>query len=257
MTVNNSAYKNSDVDDSIYPQDANSLALLYNLNTLENKALISYALTLNWISIGSLAPELPDNLIGYGQSLEIKGHLAANQAHRALDLIRRAWGWYLNNPLGTASTCIEGYRADGSFGYRAETGYNNDPSYTSHAHGWSTGPTDALTSYIVGLTITQPAGKEWALTPQFADLTFAEAGFSTPIGKFSSKWELEDGGFTLSWDVPLQTQGAIFIPFTVHRIPGLVLNGKPWVLNDRDVSFTLDRVILPGKAGRNVLKVTY
>jgi hypothetical protein len=112
------------------------MALYFNVANETFKDSISEQLTTNWIDIGSVAPELPGNLVGFGQSFEIKGHLAAQQTTRALDLIRRAWGWYLNNPNGTESTCIEGYLADGSFGYRATTGYQNDSSYTSHAHGW-------------------------------------------------------------------------------------------------------------------------
>ncbi|POS82749.1 hypothetical protein EPUL_005691, partial [Erysiphe pulchra] len=248
------AYKNTNNDSSIYPQDANSLALLYNFSTPGNSTRVSTALTRNWIDIGSLAPELPNNLVGYGQSLEIKGHLIAYQSHRAIELVRSAWGWYLNNPNGTASTCIEGYRADGSFGYRATTGYGNDYSYTSHAHGWSTGPTDALTSYIVGLSLTSPGGQNWAISPQFADLSYAEAGFSTPVGKFSSKWSLVDGGFNLSWDVPTDTIGEIFIPISSMRVPILFLNGKSCNFKDCNVVIMTDQVMLPGRGGAHTLQ---
>jgi hypothetical protein len=160
------------------------MALLFNGSLTPSISSISKQLTSNWISIGAVAPELPNNLIGFVQSFEVKAHLSVRQTLRGLDLIRRAWGWYLNNPYGTGSTCIEGYLADGTFGYRATTGYGGDYSYTSHAHGWSTGPTDALTSYIVGITIVQPGGSEWKLAPQFGDLRFAEAGFTTPWGGF-------------------------------------------------------------------------
>lgn len=173
---------------------------------------ISDALTKNWITIGSVSPELPNNLIGYGQSFEVKGHFAAHQPNRALDLIRRAWGWYLNNPEGTASTCIEGYLSDGSFGYRASYGYGGDYSYTSHAHGWSTGPTEALTASIVGLRLTGPGGHTWVVEPQFGDLTHAEAGFTTPLGKFSAKWTLIDGGYVIVWSGPPGTAPTLRLP---------------------------------------------
>jgi hypothetical protein len=61
-------------------------------------------------SVGAVAPKLPGNLIGFGQSFEIKGYIAAGQAIRGLDLMRTAWGWYLNNPYGTGSTCIGIFR---------------------------------------------------------------------------------------------------------------------------------------------------
>jgi hypothetical protein len=217
---------------------------------------ISTALTLNWISIGSLAPELPNNLVGFGQSFEIKAHLAARQASRALDLIRRAWGWYLNNRLGTASTCIEGYMADGSFGYRATTGYGGDYSYTSHAHGWSTGPTDALTSYVVGLQLTEPAGSTWVLAPQFGDLTRAEGGFTTPLGKFSALWTTFEGGYTLQWAFPVGTVGTLVLPGagdkepTVEGVDGARQISGQW----NEVDKTL---VVTGQGATGSLKVWY
>jgi hypothetical protein len=74
-------------------------------------------LTTNWCPVGSVAPELAGNLTGFGESFEVKGHIAASQATRGLDLMCTGWGWYLNNPYSTQSTCFEGYFNDGSFGY--------------------------------------------------------------------------------------------------------------------------------------------
>jgi hypothetical protein len=206
------AYKDSDVDGSIHPQDANSMALFFGVADPSYISSISTELTTNWCPYGSVAPELPYNLIGFGQSWEIKGHIVAGQATRGLDLIRTAWGWYLNNAYGTASTCIEGYLANGTFGYRYNEGYGNDFSYTSHAHGWSTGPVDALTTYIVGLQLTGPGGSTWTLAPQFGDLTSAEAGFTTPLGKFQASWTVNNGGYDLSWNVPSGTSGTLVLP---------------------------------------------
>jgi hypothetical protein len=218
---------------------------------------ISKSLTSNWISIGSVAPELPNNLIGFGQSFEIKAHLAARQSTRALDLIRRAWGWYLNSAYGTASTCIEGYLTDGSFGYRATRGYGGDYSYTSHAHGWSTGPTDALTSYIVGLQVSSPGGSNWTLSPQFGDLMHAEGGFTTPLGKFSASWMVFEGGYSLEWGFPAGTVGTLVLPTIGDKAPTVqadggakeVLNGQ---LNKADGTF-----IVNGQGATGNLKVWY
>lgn len=190
-------------------------------------ANISRQLITNWNSIGAVAPELPNNIVGFVESFEVKGHFVARQALRALELIRRSWGWYINHPSSTGSTCIEGYLADGTFGYRDKYGYG-EVSYTSHAHGWSTGPTDALTSFVVGLTPTGPAGREWQLAPQFGDLANAEGGFTTPLGKFSAKWELADGGYSVSWDTPPGTEGVVILSNAegATNQPSVVIDGK-------------------------------
>ena len=173
---------------------------------------ISSGLTDNWTPIGAEAPELPDNISPFISSFEIQAHLLADRADRALDLIRRSWGWYLDNPDGTQSTVIEGYLTNGTFGYRGSRGYNYDDSYVSHAHGWSSGPTSTLTEYIVGLRVTKPLGQEWALKPQFGDLEWAQAGFMTSLGRFEAKWSITRDRVAVEWDTPKGTQGWLELP---------------------------------------------
>lgn len=252
-----SAFKDSDTDSSIHPEDGNSLALLFGGADSSKFQSISTQLTNNWNDIGAVCPELPNNIVGYTQSFEIKGHLAARQATRALDLIRRSWGWYLNNPYGTASTIIEGYLADGTFGYRAEAGYNNDYAYTSHAHGWSTGPTDALTSYVVGLTLTAPGGTEWQLAPQFGDLTHAEGGFTNPLGQFSAKWSLVQGGYTLSWATPGGTVGTVILPAPSDKQPTVEQDGQRRALDAGAYNATTGTLTINSDGGTHSVNVVY
>ena len=103
--------------------------------------------------------------------------------------------------------------------YRAALGYNFDYSYTSHAHGWSTGPTSALTFYVLGLQITEPRGSSWTLAPHFSGLTEAEGGFTTSLGWFGAHWEIEGGqNVTVSVSAPLGTRGTIEIPGNVESL---------------------------------------
>ncbi|KAI0133693.1 Six-hairpin glycosidase-like protein [Xylariales sp. AK1849] len=208
------AFRDNATDTTLYPQDANSMAVLFNITTLEQDQSISEVLTQNWNDIGAVSPELPGEISPFISSFEIQAHFLAGQASRALDLIRRSWGWYLNNPNGTESTVIEGYLANGSFAYRYDRGYSNDESYTSHAHGWSSGPTSALTNHVLGLTVTGLAGAEWTLTPQFGNLAFAEGGFSTTLGKFQASWCVMDGGenYNVTVSTPYGTAGQVLLP---------------------------------------------
>lgn len=235
MVTNHSsrAFKNSDQDNSVYPEDGNSMALYYNGTTPSQALSSSVYLKTNWGPVGAVTPELPDNVVPYIESFEVKAHLAARQAKTSLDLMRLSWGWYLNNPYGTQSTCLEGYRSDGSFEYR-DPGYNKGGAYTSHSHGWSTGPTDALTTYIAGLQLTTPGGKTWVIEPQFGDLTSAQAGFTTPMGKFSSSWTLTKSGYNVSINTPKTTSGRVLLPFPQGNRPSSVL------LDGRKAEFLTD-----------------
>ena len=199
----------------IHPQDGNSLAVFLGVvkpSSTRAQAISSY-LTRNWTPIGAASPELPGEISPFISSVEIQAHLVAGHPQRALDLIRSSWGWYLNNENGTQSTAIEGYLLNGSFGYRWNYGYDGVFSYTSHAHGWATGPVTALTEYILGLSIVGLAGATWRLAPQFGDLRSCQGGFTTKLGKFSASWTLKgDQGYTLEYNTPKGTGGDLLLP---------------------------------------------
>lgn len=218
---------------------------------------ISTNLLKNWTPIGAVAPELPENISPFISSFEIQAHFTIGETARALELIRRCWGWYLNNPNGTESTVIEGYLQNGTFAYRSSRGYFYDTAYVSHAHGWSSGPTSALTEYVLGLSITSPVGKTWKLTPQFGDLTSAEGGFTTTLGKFQAGWNITDTGYTLSFAVPEGTTGSLILPVReAGVVPSIVVDGKE-VKGTRGLKVQNGGVVLEASGGRHSIIVGY
>jgi hypothetical protein len=247
------AFRDNATSTTLHPQDANSMAILFNLVNASSSAAssISRRLTDNWTPIGAEAPELPGNISPFISSFEIQAHFTIGEAARALDLIRRSWGWYANHRNGTASTVIEGYRTNGTFGYRSERGYGFDPSYVSHAHGWSSGPTSALTEFVVGLRVTAPAGREWELKPLFGDLRRAEAGFMTGLGKLQAKWERSASGYTVALQTPVGTAGRVSLPMEGNAT--VVVNGDA-VSEDAYIR-EADRVILELKGGEYEIRV--
>ena len=127
--------------------------------------------------------------------------------------MRVQWGFMLDDARMTNSTFIEGYSTDGSLQYAP---YKNTPR-VSHAHGWSTGPTAALTFFTAGLQLTGPAGKKWYYAPQPGDLTDVHAGFETKLGVFSSAFKrtARSGYYTsLEFSAPDGTLGDVSLPGT-------------------------------------------
>ena len=173
---------------TLHPQDGNALALLYNLTTsLSQAAALSSALTSFHGPIGPLTPELPDTISPFVSSIEVLAHVNALQPVRALNLTRTLWGYLLDSPLMTGSTLAEGLSANGSLYYRGNAGYKNDAAYTSLSHGWSSGPTIALTSYIGGLEIV--SWRKWRFRPQSdGHVRDVDTGFISPMGKFEVNW---------------------------------------------------------------------
>ncbi|QDS72270.1 hypothetical protein FKW77_006365 [Venturia effusa] len=247
------AYRDNATSTTLYPQDANSMAILFNVTTPNMTSEISDRLEKYWTDIGPASPELPNNISPFITGFELQAHFTIRKTDRALDLLRRTWGWYINHPNGTGSTLIEGYRTDGTFGYRSEAYYGNDPSYVSHSHGWSAGPTSALTNYIAGLSVTGRAGSKWTIAPQLGDLWYAEAGFTTSLGRFRVAWQRiaadpyptssssnssssPDGpsqtspgstsrafaGYDVQIDTPLGTEGEVTLPFLEEGVEPVV-----------------------------------
>jgi hypothetical protein len=141
----------------------------------------------------------------------LQAHYLANEPDSALDLIRLQWGFMLNDPRMTQSTFIEGYSIDGSLHYAP---YTNDPR-VSHAHGWSTGPTYALTAYAAGIQLIGAGGSTWTIAPQPGNLTSVDAGFSTSLGKFSTSFYRSGGKYKrFSFVAPSNTSGDVFLSGT-------------------------------------------
>lgn len=249
------AFRDNATATTLHPQDANALSVLFGLVDAQSAAAqnISARLTDNWTPLGAEAPELPGNISPFISSFEVQAHLIAGQTDRALALIRTSWGWYLHNANGSQSTVIEGYLTDGTFGYREARGYDYDFSYVSHAHGWSSGPTSALTEYVLGLAVTGRVGSTWRFAPQYGNLTFAEGGFTTSLGKFQARWTVEQGSTWARVVTPPGTTGTLTLPVLVNRVkPRVWVDGETvettWA---RQTGVVFDTVLVSNVAGGN------
>jgi hypothetical protein len=166
-------------DSDLHPQDGNALAVWYGLAPPDRAARVSAALSTNWNGFGATTPENGGQISTFPGSMEVQAHLVAGDATRALELIRREWGYMLNSPLGTGSTFWEGYLANGQFGYGG--------AYMSAAHGWATGPTSALTFYVLGIRPTTVDGG-YVVHPEPGDLSSTEGSLRTPSGNVAVSW---------------------------------------------------------------------
>ncbi|EIW64903.1 bacterial alpha-L-rhamnosidase domain protein [Trametes versicolor FP-101664 SS1] len=210
---------------TLAPQDGNAWAVKSGLvpSSSSQLATISHALEARWGPYGAPAPEAADAVSPFISGFELEAHFMAGRADAALALVRRMWGdFMLDDPRMTNSTFIEGYSVTGALHYAP---YKND-ARISYAHGWATGPTSALTTFVGGIQILTDAGATWAVVPQPGDLTRVDTGFSTPKGKFSSKWTRTNHTFTLTISTPKGTSGRVGIPLPGTHNSSL-LTGAP------------------------------
>ncbi|MEV6841826.1 trehalase family glycosidase [Actinoplanes sp. NPDC051411] len=202
---------------STYPQDGNSLAVWYGLASTAQATSVMTRLRGAWNSLGAQAPEFGNKISPFAGSLELYAHFTAGDDVNALNLIRDEWGYMLDSPLGTASTFWEGYAADGTLNAYA-------PSFTSLAHGWSTGPTGALTTSVLGISPTAPGGVAYQVVPHPGDLTHVEG---TLNGLHVSYDHDTAGDFTMRVDssAGAGSTGVVAVP-TWGRDRTVTVNGQ-------------------------------
>jgi hypothetical protein len=137
--------------------------------------------------------------------MEVHAHFTANDDFTALAQIRRTWGYMLDSPIGTRSTFWEGINADGSLAYGG--------SFMSLAHGWSSGPTSALTFHVLGTAPETPVG-QYRFVPHPGDLTSAEGRITLPQGPVNAAWSRNPaaGTYTARLVSPAGTTGRIGVP---------------------------------------------
>ncbi|PIL35405.1 hypothetical protein GSI_02131 [Ganoderma sinense ZZ0214-1] len=165
------------------------------------------------------ASQAGDTVSLFISGFELETHFIVNRTVAALTLIRNMWAdFMLDDPRMTNSTFIEGYSTTGELHYMP---YPNDPRI-SHAHGWATGPTNSLTTYIGGIQLLSEAGATWAIAPQVGDLTDVDVGFSTSLGGFSSKWSVEGNVFRIEIQTPKGTTGTVGLPLPGNHTTAIV-----------------------------------
>ncbi|GAA2459152.1 alpha-L-rhamnosidase C-terminal domain-containing protein [Actinomadura vinacea] len=201
-------------DSTIHAQDGNSLAVWYGLADRDKARRISGNLTGNWNEVATTAPENKGNPGVFSGSMEVNAHFAAGgrAADQAgVDIIRRQWGYMLDHPQGTKSTLWESFR-------NPEDGCVFCSSYVSLAHAWATGPTPALTFYVLGLNPTGTGGRTFDFVPHPADLSFAQGRITTTLGAVDASWKVAKGTYSARLAAPRGTEGRAGVPTFGARV---------------------------------------
>jgi alpha-L-rhamnosidase len=199
-------------------QDANVYALLLGLappgqaagivNALEKDLSTPYGA----LDVSSPAPAGYGQLIGpFMGSYELWALLADGDTSDALSLMNAEWGPMTTQ--GTGDTFWEWLTPDGQI--------KNGP--ISLAHGWSTGPTSALSQYILGVAPASAGFKTWLVAPQPGTLSWVEGKVPTPQGPVTVKWGQQAGTFTMDVQAPASTTGTITVPGSSS--PDITVNG--------------------------------
>ncbi|OTA60858.1 glycoside hydrolase family 78 protein [Hypoxylon sp. EC38] len=209
---------------SAHAQDGNSIAILAGIMSSSTNSSNYAESALTYLENGTAQPyghafyDVAGEELGEGFSkrvyafisyFEMAARFESGLADSAIAQMRATYGHMAGADPGV--TMWEGIGANGS---------KYEGAFTSLAHGWSTGLTPLLTTYVLGVRPLKPGFKEWTVRPlPSSDLTWAKGVVPTPYGPLSVQWERDqtDGHIVVYVVPPPGTNGTIVVPESQGR----------------------------------------
>jgi hypothetical protein len=154
------------------------------------------------LDVPSPAPSQYSQIISpYIGSFQLAADFEVGRPALALALMRTEWGHMVRGDPG--GTTWEKIHPDGSL-------LGSD----SAAHAWGTGPTWALSRYVLGAAPAAAGFARWSVAPQPGDLAWAQGSVPTPHGALAVRWRRGARGrsFTLAVRAPSGTSGDVAVP---------------------------------------------
>jgi alpha-L-rhamnosidase len=144
----------------------------------------------------------------YMGSFNVLADFSVGDEAAALALIRQEWGYMVGHDPGGVDW--ERIQLDGV--------PKGGPLADSLAHAWSTGPTPALSEYVLGVRPASPGFLRWTVTPQPGPLRWAQGVVPTPRGQISAGWRRSgQRSFVMTVQVPAHTSATVEIPLLGQR----------------------------------------
>ena len=212
-------YSLSNLQPAAVPQDGNSLAVLFGVAPQDNDAAILSALS-KALPSTRYGPESYTANAGFRAAVspfvtneEVSALFATGDTAAAISLVQKLWG-YMDAPgpdYTGADWELVGTQGSPGFG-----------DATSLAHGWSSGATVDLSSYVLGVQPSTAGFRTWSVKPHPGSLSWVEGDAPTPHGSIDVRWAQDrtSGRFALQVSAPGGTRGTISVP--VLR-PGTVI----------------------------------
>lgn len=199
-------YYLSESDHSTFAQDANALAVLFGIAPAADVQKILSALKTLWGPHGSepYSGTTYSNLISpFITAFEVEADYLAGDTADAEHLLHLTWDQMIEprNPFFTG-TMWENIGPDGTA----------TESRTSLAHGWASGPTPVMTSYVLGVQPVAPGYRTFTVAPHFGSLRWAEGAVPTPYGQILVRWSRDGQRFSLTVSVPPQATAFVNLP---------------------------------------------
>jgi hypothetical protein len=146
-------------------------------------------------------PQYSQIISPYIGSFQLAADFEVGRPDLALALMRTEWGYMVRSDPG--GTTWEKIHPDGTL-----------LGQDSAAHAWGSGPTWALSRYVLGAAPTAAGFGHWSVAPQPGNLAWAEGSVPTPHGALAVHWRrgVRGRSFTLAVSAPPGTSGVVAVP---------------------------------------------
>jgi Bacterial alpha-L-rhamnosidase C-terminal domain/Bacterial alpha-L-rhamnosidase 6 hairpin glycosidase domain len=199
-------YYLSESDHTTFAQDANALSVLFGVAPASRIPGILSALKTLWTPHGSepFSGTAYSNLISpYVTAYEVEAAYLAGDTGDAERLLHLTWDQMIDphNPFFTG-TMWENIGPDGTA----------TEARTSLSHGWASGPTPIMTSYVLGVQPLDPGYRTFTVVPHPGTLQWAEGAVPTPYGRIFVHWARTGHRLSLTIMVPAHTTAFVELP---------------------------------------------
>ncbi|MGH3296605.1 MAG: alpha-L-rhamnosidase C-terminal domain-containing protein, partial [Trebonia sp.] len=208
-------YYLSESDHATLAQDANALAVVFGIAPAADVPRILNALKSLWGPHGSepYSGTTYSNLISpFITAFEVEADYLAGDTSDAERLLSLTWDQMIDpgNPFYTG-TMWENIGPDGTA----------TESRTSLSHGWASGPTPIMTSYVLGVQPVAPGYQTFTVDPHPGSLRWAQGAVPTPYGQITVRWERNGPRLSVTVAVPPRATAFITLPDGHHvTLPG-------------------------------------
>lgn len=206
-------YKLSDRDwgdksGNAVPQDANSMAVLWGVAPEDKvEGILDWMRENLWEEHGpqpySADAHMSTLISTHVSGFELAARYEAGDTDGALDLTKLLWG-------DMADSDYEFY--SGAFFENQQQNGDLTDANKSLAHAWATGPTWAMSSYLLGVQPVEPGFESWQIKPHLGDLQWSKGQVPTPHGDVDVSWSRDEDGLTLDVTAPEGTSGEVWVP---------------------------------------------
>ncbi len=223
-----------------FGQDSNAIAILAGVNVDPSHSSESILSTLSTGLAGAKGPVAFSRgvvergfqryMSPYSSAYHLRAAFGSQNSHAARELLDSLWAPMADTRNVNYTGCF--------WETLDESGRPALGIATSLCHGWSAGPTAALSRFVLGARPSKPGWAEWAVDPQTIGLTSAQGKVPTPRGAVAVSWRFCGDLLTMSVEGPAGTTGTVSVPLPLlvpvsqskFTVNGAVVNGTTFTV---------------------------